>query len=94
MIEEVKEKKKVTKQLVLQRFIEPYCPYGKSGHKELILFSDSLWKNALENEYVKYSISELIANGWKVTSVTKAFFQYNNATYGMETAILEKEESV
>lgn len=106
MIEEIKrdscQNQPKLKQLVLERFIQPYEEYGKSGPDAFSKFISSNWKNALEYDSNKYSINELVLEGWTIKSVDKAFFSYverialsggeRTTVYGIETIVLEKEE--
>ena len=91
---ESRDKKiKTIEQLVIERPIRFYAsPYSNINDSTIKVYAAKTWVNSID-KYHKYDITMLLANGYKIISVQKAFIGSgcHEYAFGVETMILEKE---
>lgn len=93
MIEEVKSiKNKKIEQMIIERPIKINIPKHWEGQDDVRLYRDDSWTPIIWDGNV-YSLKQLLKEGWIVKSIEKSFCSKEDAHFGYETAILERNIS-
>ena len=90
MIEEVKLKNKKIEQIIIGRPIKMNSPSSWERQDEVRLYRDDKWTPIFWDGNI-YSLKQLMKEGWRVISIQKSFCSKEDAHFGFETAILERE---
>ena len=84
-------KEKTLKQLVIERGLRADGDAASWLTPKVTVTHEDHW-HSIFSIFDRYDLNKLIRDGWKVVSLTKAFFTQEGQTFGTETAILERYE--